>query len=379
MGWKGPAAKPLALSASFKFRHIVLVSLYMRSESTISITTGTFVRAIVVLALTYAVWVLRGLVLLVLTAIVIASAIEPGVAYLHKRRIPRVLAVLLMYLTVFGSFFAVLYFFIPPILADAEGLFTQIPQYLDSLNFPVSSLPSIGSDSSITGEAQSAISTLLNFRQIFSGSSEGAFRLLSGIFGGIFAFGLVVVLSFYFAMQETGVEDFLRLVTPEEKEEYVVSLWLRAKAKIGLWMQGQVLSSLIGGVLSYLVLVILGVPFAFLLALITAAMMLIPIFGSFLSAIPPIALAFSTGGVSLALIVAGLYLVINQFESHIIHPLVVNKVVGIPPLLVILALIVGGELAGFLGVVLAIPLAAALREFLNDFDKGKRAARQIVS
>jgi predicted PurR-regulated permease PerM len=79
------------------------------------------------------------------------------------------------------------------------------------------------------------------------------------------------------------------------------------------------------------------------------------------------------------LIVAGLYVIINQFESHIIHPLVVNKVVGIPPLLVILALIVGGELAGFLGVVLAIPVAAALREFINDYDKGKRAAKQIVS
>jgi predicted PurR-regulated permease PerM len=351
----------------------------MKPDTRISITTGTFVRAIVVTALAYAVWMLRGLVLLVLTAIVIASAIEPGVTYLVRRRIPRVLAVLLMYLTVFGSLFAVLYFFIPPILSDAQGLFSQIPQYLDSLNLSGSSFPSIDSGSALTNEAQHAFSTLLNFREIFTGSSEGAFRLLSSIFGGVFAFGLIVVLSFYFAMLETSVEDFIRVVAPPDKEEYVVSLWLRAKKKIGLWMQGQVLSSLIGGVLSYLGLVILGIPYAFLLAIFTAAMMLIPIFGSFLSAFPPIVLAFSTGGVSLAVIVAGLYIIINQFESHIIHPLVVNKVVGIPPLLVILALIVGGELAGFLGVLLAIPVAAALREFLNDYDKGKRAAHQIVS
>lgn len=344
-----------------------------------SITTGTFIRAIIVGAVAYAVWVLRGLVLLVLTAIVIASAIEPGVAYLVRRRIPRVLAVLLMYVAVFGSLFAVLYFFIPPILADAQGLFSTVPQYLGSLNLPLDSLPSIDSRSAITNEAQSFLKTLLAFQGVFAGSSEGAFRLLSAIFGGIFAFGLVVVLSFYFAMQETGVEDFLRVITPAEKEEYVVSLWLRAKTKIGLWMQGQVLSSLIGGVLAYLGLLLLNIPYAFLLAILTAVMMLIPVFGSFLSAFPPILLAYSTGGVSLAVIVAGLYVIINQFESHIIHPLVVNKVVGIPPLLVILALIVGGELAGFLGVLLAIPLAAALREFLNDFDKGKRSAQQIVS
>lgn len=349
----------------------------MKPDSVISVSTGTFVRAIVIAAITYALWTLRGLVLLVLTAIVIASAIEPGVASLTRRKIPRVLSVLLMYVAVFGSVFAIFYFFIPPILNDAQGLFSEIPQYLGSLNLPLNSLPA--SHSALTNEAQSVLTTLINFREIISGSSQGAFRLLAGIFGGIFSFALVVVLSFYFAMQETGVEDFLRVVTPQSKEEYIVNLWLRAKKKIGLWMQGQVLSSLIGGVFAYLILLLWGIPYAFLLAIFTAMLMLIPIFGSVLSAIPPIILAYSTGGISLAVIIAAFYLVINQFESHIVHPLVVNKVVGIPPLLVILALIVGGELAGFLGVLLAIPLAAALREFLSDYDKGKRAAEQIVS
>ncbi|MDB5245513.1 MAG: hypothetical protein JWN90_618 [Parcubacteria group bacterium] len=345
----------------------------------ISITSGTFIRAIIVGAVAYALWTLRGLVLLVLTAIVIASAIEPGVAFLVRNRIPRVLSVLLMYLTVFGAFFGVVYFFLPPILADAQGILSVIPQYLDSLKFPISSIPNIDSGSAIANEAQSAFHTVLEFRGVFTGTSENVFNLVAAVFGGIFAFGLVIVLSFYFAMQETGIDDFLRVITPAAQEEYVVGLWLRAKKKIGLWMQGQILSSVIGGVLSYLGLLILGIPYAFLLAVLTAAMMLIPVFGSIISAFPPIIFAYSAGGLPLALIVAGLYVIINQFESHIVHPLVVNKVVGIPPLLVIIALIVGGELAGFLGVLLAIPVAAALREFLNDFDKGKRAATQIVS
>lgn len=349
----------------------------MKPDSVISISTGTFVRAIVVGAIAYALWILRDLVLLVLTAIVIASAIEPGVGALIRQKFPRVLAVLFMYLAVFGSVFAIFYFFIPPILNDAQGLFTEVPQYLGSLNLPLNSLPA--SHSALTNEAQSILATLINFREIISGSSQGAFQLLSGIFGGIFSFALVIVLSFYFAMQETGVEDFLRVVAPQSKEEYLVNLWLRAKKKIGLWMQGQILSSLIGGVFAYLILLLWGIPYAFLLAIFTAMLMLIPIFGSILSAIPPILLAYSTGGVSLAIIIAAFYLVINQFEAHIVHPLVVNKVVGIPPLLVILALIVGGEIAGFLGVLLAIPLAAALREFLSDYDKGKRTAQEIVS
>jgi predicted PurR-regulated permease PerM len=349
----------------------------MDKHTHIAITTDTFVRALVVGALAFAVWKLHNLVLLVLTAVVIASAIEPGVVFLIKKRIPRILAVLGMYLVVFGSLFAAVYAFVPPLLDDVGGLVSTVPQYLNSLNVPTSLL-SFGGGTSAADE-HTLISNLFAFKDAFTNSGDGTLRIVSAIFGGIFAFGLVVVLSFYFAIQETGIDDFLRIITPAKHEEYVVGLWLRAKKKIGLWMQGQLLSSLIGGVIAYLGLLILGVPYALVIAIFTAAAMLVPIFGSFISALPAVLIAFSTGGVTLAVIVAGLYFIINQFEAHLIHPLIVNKIVGIPPLLVILALIVGGELAGFLGVLLAIPVAAGLREFVNDLDHAKRKAREIAS
>lgn len=348
----------------------------MEKPSTmISISTGTFVRAIVIGTIAFAVWYLHNLVLLVLTAIVIASAIEPGVSFFVKRKIPRVLAVLVMYLLVFGSLFTVIYVFLPPMIMDAQSLISTAPQYLDSLNLPTDAIPQF-TPSHETG-VSGAFETLFNFRSAFAGTSQGTFRAIAAIFGGIFSFAIVVVLSFYFAIQETGIEDFIRLIVSQKNEEYMVGLWHRAQRKIGLWMQGQVLSSLIGGVIAYLGLLILGVPSALLLAVFTAVAMLVPIFGSFLSAIPAILIAFTAGGLPLALIVAGLYLIINQFEAHLIHPLVVNKVVGIPPLLIILALIVGEQLAGFLGVLLAIPLAAALRELLSDYDKGKRGTHLL--
>jgi|TARA_R110000824_G_scaffold401771_1_gene615881 predicted PurR-regulated permease PerM len=348
----------------------------MDTHTRISITTDTFLRALVIGAVAVAIWKLHTLVLLVLTAIVIASAIEPGVAFFAKRKIPRVLAVLGMYVLVFGSLFATIYVFLPPFLDDMQGLIATVPQYINTLNLPASITSFGGGSSAAEG---SLVSSFFEFRSAFSETGEGAFRLLSAVFGGIFALGIVVVLSFYFAIQETGIDDFLKIITPAKNEAYVVGLWLRAKNKIGLWMQGQLLSSLIGGVISYLGLLILGVPYALIISIFTAAAMLVPIFGSFIAALPAVLVAFSTGGVALAGIVAGLYFIINQFEAHLINPLIVNKIVGIPPLLVILALIVGGELAGFLGVVLAIPVAAGLREFLNDFDHSKRKARELIS
>ncbi|MBU1500651.1 AI-2E family transporter [Patescibacteria group bacterium] len=345
----------------------------MHKNVSITITPGTIITAILIGAVAFALWTLRDLALLVLTAIVIASAIEPGVSFFRRKHIPRVLAVTGMYVAVFGSLFAIVYFFLPPVLDDAQGFLSTAPQYLDTLNIPApfAVLTDTARTAAAPDQSQSIFDTLFAFQSAFADTTGGAVRVLSTFFGGIFALILVIVLSFYFAIQETGIDDFVRLITPSKHENYAVGLWLRAKKKIGQWMQGQLLLSLIVGVIVYLGLLILGVPYALLLALIAAILDLIPIFGSFIAGILGVIVAFASGGVTLALIVAGLFFIVNQFEAHLIYPLVVNKVVGIPPLLVILALIVGGSLAGFLGVLLSIPLAAALREFLSDVERRK--------
>lgn len=350
----------------------------MDKNVSITITTGTIVRILLILVIAYAVWTLRDLVLLVLTAIIIASAIEPGVDFFIRHRVPRVVAVTFMYIAVFGSLFGIVYAFFPPILEDTQNFLSSAPQYLNTLNIPEPLTSFAVSSAGTENQAQSILDTLLTFRSAFSDASGGVVRVVSTFFGGIFALVLVIVLSFYFAIQKTGVDDFVRLITPAKHEEYIVDLWLRAKKKIGLWMQGQLLLSLIVGVIVYLGLLILGVPYALLLAVLAAVLDLIPIFGSFIAGVVAVIVAFSAGGVGLAAIVAGLFLVVNQFEAHLIYPLVVNKVVGIPPLLVILALIIGGSLAGFLGVLLSVPVAAAAREFLGDVERGKKA-RAIIS
>ncbi len=347
----------------------------------VSITPGAVIKTILIGVAAYVAWTLRDLFLLILTAIVIASAIEPGVAFIVRRHIPRILAVLLMYLAVFGSFFSVVYFFFPPILADAGQFFASVPQYLNTINVPttLSGFTTLAEQTAAQDQSQSILSTVAVFQEAFTSGSAGAFRLVSTFFGGIFSLFLVIVLSFYFAMQETGVDDFLRLITPAKHEEYVIDLWIRAKKKIGLWMQGQILLSVIVGVLISLGLFIMGVPYALLLGIFTAMAELVPIFGSLVAGTAAVVVAFSTGGVSLALIVAGLYLIVNQFETNLIYPLVVKKVIGIPPLLVIIALIAGGEVAGFLGVLLSVPVAAAAQEFFADLYRGKRNAAKIAN
>jgi predicted PurR-regulated permease PerM len=351
----------------------------MDKKINVSITPSTILMVLLISAGAYVFWILRGLLLLVLTAVVIASAVEPGVIFFRRWNIPRLAAVVIMYLLVFGSLFGIIYFFLPPILNDAQNFISTVPQYLNTLNIPASlggaSLVNLASN---THQAQSIFQTLFEFRSAFSAdTSEGAFRLISTIFGGIFSLFIVVTLSFYFAIQETGVEDFLKLVTPSEHETYVIDLWQRAQKKIGQWIQGQLLLSLLMSVTIYLGLVILRIPDALLIAVFTAVAELIPIFGSYIAGIPAVILAFSTAGFGSALYVAGLFIIMNLIEGNLIHPLIVKKVVGVPPLLVLIAIIAGGDLAGFLGVLLAVPLAAVLREALFDYEKRKYRIAQL--
>lgn len=346
----------------------------MSKETRISITAGTVITTLLIGVGAYVVWLLRDLALLVLTAIVISSAIEPQIVFLIRQHMPRFIAAIIVYATVFGSIFALLYFFFPPIIADATKFFSAMPKYLETIN-AVSSLPGISQATSLVAEQQgiqSFVQTLLSFQSVFTASSEGVLQVLVTFFGGIFSLGLVIVLSFYFALQDTGVEDFLRMVMPVAYEEYSVDLWRRSQKKIGLWMQGQILLSVIVGVLVYLGLLIVGIPYALLISVFTAIAEIIPVFGSLIAGTVAVIVGYSDGGLSLAAIVLGLYVVVNQFESNLIYPLIVKKIIGIPPLLVIVALIAGYHLAGFLGALLSVPLAAVALEFISDFDKKKR-------
>ncbi len=347
-------------------------------NTSITITPGSIVMVLVILGLAALLYYIRDLVLIVLTAVVIASAMEPGVLALARRGVNRILAVILMYLLVIVSFFTLLFIFVPPVLSDAAVFLTKLPETLITLNISDAThgLLPWGSVADSVSSAQ----VLQNISAALGSSAGGAFTTLSAVFGGITSLILIVVFAFYFSVQETGVDDFLRVVTPVKEQAYVLHLWKRSQEKIGKWMQGQLILGVIVGVLLYLGLTILGVPYALLLAVLAGVFELIPVFGQFLAMVPAIAIALGAGGPTMALLVLGLYALVQQFEAHLIYPVVVKKVVGVPPLMVILSLLIGFKLFGFLGVLLSVPIAGAIQEFVSDVDREKTRAlaRQLA-
>lgn len=344
-------------------------------DTIISISTGTIVRILAILLGFWVLYLLRDLVLVILTAVVLASSVEPAVKFLGKYRVHRIPAVLGVYVTLAGLFVGLFYAFVPPILGELYDFAGNLPGVAKELN-----LSMLAGDTGAVKKGElllaqiaqgvpvSELSTTLS--GVLS-ASKGFATTAGSVFGGLFSFVLIAILSFYFAMQERGIENFLKIVIPFGKEAYAIDLWERSKTKIGKWMQGQLLLGVLIFILVYLGLTIFGIPYALLLALLAGVLEIIPVFGPILAAIPAVALAFSVGGTSLALIITGFYLLVQQFESNLIYPLVVRKIVGVPPILVILALIIGAELAGFLGILISIPVVAAIMELVDDIEKKK--------
>ncbi len=341
----------------------------------ISITTGTIFKTLFILAGAWLVFYLRDVVLIVLTSIVVASALEPAVATLRRSRVPRLVAVIIVYLILALFLVSFFYFFVPLILDDLATFLSAMPTYLAAVN-DSALFQDYGSifGSPLADAGAGTFMESLRAGASLTGLFDNSFSAAASVFSGFFAFLLIVVFSFYFTVAETGIDDFLRIIVPKKHQAYAQDLWLRSRHKIGLWMQGQLVLAALIGVMVYLSLTILGVRHALLLAVFAACFEIIPVFGPTLAAVPAILIGFADGGLTMGLLIIALYVIIQQFENHLIYPIVVTQVVGVPPLLVILGLIIGAKLAGFLGILLSVPMAAVLQELVRDISEGKMFA-----
>ncbi len=342
---------------------------------TVNISQKTLFSVVGIGLLIFALIEIRSLILVILTSVVIASFIGTSANHLKtKMGISRSFSVALMYIITVGIFSLVFYFFIPILIQELVNIAPLISKYFPSLNsiggVSFENFNSAGDVASEITDGTAINNVTDNFKIFFDNISSGFVSTLSTFFGGIANVVLVAVISFYLSMSKDGIHNFLRIITPIQSEEYVINLWERTQKKIALWISGQMVLGLMVGVLTFIGLKILNIEYAFLLAVVAGLFELIP-FGIYLAAVPAVTLAFGAGGLSLALMIIGLYIIIQQLESYLIAPLVIQKATGISPLIVILSVLIGITLAGFWGLILAIPVAVLVLEYVSDIEAKK--------
>lgn len=308
-------------------------------------------------------YMVRNILAVLIFAIIIASALEPLISYAEKKKVPRLLSLIAIYLLFFVFFAAFLYIILPLLLDQFREFSQNYAVYfgkLEEVAGTITFLPGL------SGNVHELLSQLTE--QIPSFTSLISYA--SSIFGGIISFVVVLVVSFYLSLSRSALDDFLKSVLPPHFEAYIHELWIRAQIKMGRWLQAQILLSFIMALIVGIGLWILGVNYAFLIAVATAVLEIVPFVGPIVAGGLAVILALSQSSI-LGLWTLIFFIVAQQLENHILVPLLIKKLVGLNPITVILAILVGAKLGGILGILLAVPIASVIDEFFSDLVKRK--------
>ena len=335
---------------------------------TFNIATGAIVKIFAVLLGLWFLYIIRDVVVMIFVALMLAAVIDPFADWLQKRNIPRGIAVLAIYILLLGAVSALLILIIPPLL-DETG---RIVKNFGSLFGRV--IIALGLGKVTLGDGG-----LGDLQRLLSGLGSGverglagAFSTITGFFGGLLGFVVVLVMTFYMVVEENALRRFFRAVAPESVQPYLAGLLTRVQEKIGAWLRGQLALSAAVAVLVYIGLSILGVEYALVLALLAGLAEFVPYAGPVVAAIPAVIIGLADSSLKGVLTMA-LYLVIQQIENNFLVPKIMQRVIGLNPIISIVSLLIGARVGGVVGAILAIPLATAVSVFAADMIEMKRA------
>jgi predicted PurR-regulated permease PerM len=315
-------------------------------------------------ALLWALYLVRGALLLIYISALVAIGFSPIVARIERRRVagrrrlPRWAAILVIYLTLIGTLVGIGLMVVPPLVAQTREFVTAIPDllhkgqaWLIQRGVLMQEVTVSEAVAQTAGGRTDAVSTV--------------FAAVWGFFGGIFGLLTILILAFYLLVDSRSiVGTFVRLF-PDEERDRVEDACVRVSTKVSAWLGGQLLLAGIIGSTAAVGLWLLGVPYFYVLALIAAVGEMIPVVGPVLSAIPALAVALTVSP-STALFVGIFFLVQQQVENHVLVPKVMERQVGVSAVIVIIALLIGGSLLGIVGAILAVPTAAILQVLFQE-------------
>ncbi len=332
----------------------------------IEVSQKSILYAFVILIGAYLLHQLRDLLVLLFLSMIFASALNPLVVWLHKHlRFPRSLAILSLYAVLFSLIGSIFSYVLPPLIRESGVLVSKLhlPQLPDS--FEIAQLQQTIQDyNGIVARIGTSLPSIMN--AIFS------------TFSGFLVVFTFLMISYYILIERDHLHHYMEWIfgktDAEKRAQHFID---RLEFELGGWVRGELLLMTIIGVLTYIGLIILGIPYALPLAIIAGLLEAVPNIGPTISAIPSIILAFFSISPAMALAVMFLYILIQQLENNLIVPRIMASAVNISPLIAILALAAGLRLGGIQGAVLAIPTFLFIRAVVREFFQGKNPLRTL--
>jgi predicted PurR-regulated permease PerM len=324
----------------------------------IDITWRAIFKVIAAIILFWVIYLLREVIVWAVLALIISALFNPLIEVIEKRKIGRIPAVIIVYLSFILIVGLILFIIIPPLVVETQYFSSSFSQYFNKVP---SFLSQIGLDSF---EGIYSLNSSLN--QSLVKLSSNILGIFSSLFGSIFAGLTVFVLAIFMSIEENKIIRGIKLVSPKGFEEQVLSRWERSQHHVVAWFGSRVLACLCVSIMTFLLCMFLKIKFALALAILAGVLNIIPMVGPIVSGV--IVAAFALFDSVPKFIIAVVFLlIIQQIESNILMPIFAKKLSGLPSVLVLISILIGGVMGGIIGAILAIPLAGIIFEGLRDY------------
>jgi predicted PurR-regulated permease PerM len=329
------------------------------SEQRLDISIGTIGKIFLAGFIFYVIFIARNIVIWFFFALIISILVEPAIRFFRWMRLPRIVGVIIVYGSILGVLGVIIYLTAPIFIFEITQLIKNIPDYFEKIN-PV--LKNVGVD-----VAQNFQDFAKSFTDNLQDSSAGIFKAISTFFGGISSTLFIFTIAFFISLEKKGSEGIIFLMVPQKYKEYTVALFGRAQDKVSKWFGARILSCAFVGVASFVVFFLLGTKYPFILALISAVLNFVPYIGPTITLLLSVLFVGSANSWLIAGYIAVALLVIQEIENKVVTPLLMKRFMDMPPVLVIMSLLIGGTVFGFLGTLFSVPVFGIIYEFLKEF------------
>ncbi len=316
-----------------------------------------------ILVLIAAAWAVRNILILLLIAGILAVGLDPAVRRLERLKVRRGWAVALIFLAAIGFIVLFALLVVPPLVSEVQQLAADIPRYLQRLRTQGGFLGDLERDYQLSRRLQDLTQRLPSIASSSIGTILGITRSVASAIFNMLTIGILTI--YFLVALPRGERTLIAVFTRKEQREADARTLDEALERVGGYVSGNLIVSLIAGITSFIFLQIVGVPFAAALAMWVAIADLIPTVGATLGAIVAVAVAFFSS-VADGIATTVYFAAYQQVENYVIVPRVMKKAVDLSPAAVIVSVLIGGSLAGFAGALMALPLAAAAKVVIRD-------------
>ncbi|AKM81577.1 MAG: hypothetical protein UT13_C0001G0617 [Candidatus Pacebacteria bacterium GW2011_GWF2_38_9] len=327
-----------------------------KQELTVKISPSIVIFTFLFIAGIWLAMQIKAIIFMTFIAYIISVGLNKGIDRLQsKLKTPRILGVLVVYILFITLLSLFIAFIFPPLIKE-------LSVFLSSMQLPTVFQNEFKNFEVNFGSIKGLLDT-------FGTSITTAFTIISSTFSGAFAVITTMVISLYFSLEKPRVIDGLAGFFSKSREEEIKEFFHEVDSQLGNWIRGEMILMTVIGLMTFLGLIALKVPYALPLAIIAGLLEIVPNIGPIFSAVPAIAVAFLTFGWPVAIAVTVLYLVVQQLENNLIVPKIMRTNVNINPIVLILGILIGAKLFGVVGALLAVPTFIVLRTIFTTWKK----------